>query len=85
MVPWHTPAVQASPWDAEFPSSQVVPSGLAGALHAPVPLSQVPTSWHWSLAWHCTGLLPAQVPAKQVSLCVQALPSLHPAPSAWLA
>jgi hypothetical protein len=83
-VPWHTPAVHASPWDSALPSSQAVPSGFAGLLHVPVPGEHVPMSWHWSLAVHGTGLLPVQAPAKQVSVWVQALPSLQPVPSAWL-
>ena len=46
MVPWHTPAVHASPWVSALPSSQAVPSGFAGLLHAPVPGAHVPMSWH---------------------------------------
>src|SRR2546428_13021074 len=35
----------------------------------------------WSAAVHTTGFPPTQAPAWQVSVCVQALPSLHGAPS----
>jgi hypothetical protein len=63
-----------------LPSSQDVPSAFAGLLHTPVLAAQVPASWHWSLAVHCTGLLPVQFPAEQASVCVQALPSLHAVP-----
>ena len=35
---------------------QVVPSTFAGLLHCPVLGSQVPTSWHWSLAVHVTAV-----------------------------
>jgi hypothetical protein len=42
----------------------------------------VPATWHWSLAVQTTGLLPVHVPLWQVSVCVQALPSLHAVPSA---
>ena len=58
-------------------SSHPVPSVLAGLLHTPVELTQVPTSWHWSLAAHTTGLLPTHLPAEQVSVCVHLSPSLH--------
>ena len=37
--------------------------------------------WHWSLAVHVTGFPPVHVPDWQVSVRVQALPSLHPVPS----
>ena len=58
-----------------FPSSQAVPSVLAGPLHAPVPESQLPASRHWSGAVHTTGSAPTQSPAWQVSTVVQASPS----------
>src|SRR2546425_60612 len=44
---------------------------------------QVPTSWHWSEAVQTTGLEPVHIPLWQVSVCVQALPSLHAEPSAF--
>src|SRR2546425_5287127 len=43
---------------------------------------QAPAVWHWSAAVQATGLAPTQAPASQVSVCVQALPSLHGAPLA---
>ena len=46
----------------------------------PVAGSHVPAGWHWSRAVQVTGL-PAQLPLWQVSVCVQALPSLHAVPS----
>ena len=33
---------------------------------------------------HVTGFAPVHVPAWQVSVCVQALPSVHAKPLAWL-
>ena len=36
--------------------------------------------WHWSSAVQTTGLLPVQLPAWQLSVCVQASPSLQPVP-----
>src|SRR5207245_1666913 len=65
-----------------LPSSHVVPSGLAGLEQLPVAGSHVPASWHWSSAVHTTELPPVQVPAWQVSVWVQASPSVHAVPSA---
>src|SRR5438552_17379386 len=42
---------------------------------------QTPAVWHWSVAVHTTGFPPTQAPAWQVSVCVQAFPSSHDAPS----
>jgi hypothetical protein len=57
-----------------------VPSDAAGFEHAPVDALQVPATWHWSDATHVTGLPPVQTPAWQVSIWVQALPSLQTVP-----
>jgi hypothetical protein len=45
----------------------------------PVAGVQLPGSWHSSLAAQVTGFCPAHVPAWQMSVSVQALPSLHAA------
>src|SRR6266516_2263943 len=74
------PASQASVRVQALPSSQPVPSGLAGLLQTPDAGLQVPTVWHWSAAVHTTGLAPTQAPAWQVSLCVHALASLQLVP-----
>ena len=66
-----------------LPSLQVAPSAFAGFEHVPVDGLHVPASWHWSLALHTTGFAPVQTPAWQVSVCVQPLPSLQVAPSAF--
>jgi hypothetical protein len=58
------------------------PLVLGGFEHAPVAGSQVPATWHWSRAAQVTGLPPVQIPATQVSACVQALASLQDEPSA---
>jgi hypothetical protein len=63
-----------------LPSLQLVPSAFAGFEQVPVAVSQVPATWHWSEAVHTTGFPPTHVPAWLVSVCVQALPSLHAAP-----
>src|SRR5207247_9298858 len=77
----HVPAWQVSVRVQALPSSQVAPLGFAGLEHVPVAGSQVPATWHWSAAAQTTGLAPVHVPAWQVSVCVQALPSLQEAPS----
>lgn len=51
-----------------------------GFEHWPVEGLQVPATWHWSLAVHTTGLLPVHTPFWQVSVRVQALPSLQVVP-----
>src|SRR3989441_7020734 len=64
-------------------SLQLVPSGAFGFEHVPVAVLQVPATWHWSSAVQTTGLEPAQVPFWQVSVWVQALPSLQAVPFGW--
>src|SRR5438093_304092 len=75
------PASQASVCVQALPSSHGAPSSLAGLLQTPVAGLQAPAVWHWSAAVHVTGLAPTQMPASQASVCVQALPSSHGAPS----
>jgi hypothetical protein len=57
---------------------------LTGIEHAPVAGSQTPAVWHWSGAAHTTGLVPMHTPVWQVSARVQALPSSHVVPSAFV-
>jgi len=73
--------MQASPAVQAFPSLHAVPSAAAGTEQAPVTGSQLPATWHWSAAAQVTGFAPAQVPARQTSVWVQALPSLQAVPS----
>jgi hypothetical protein len=54
---------------------------LLGFEQTPVFESQLPTSWHWSLAAHVTGLLPRHLPAAQASVRVQASLSSQVVPS----
>ena len=75
--PVHVPAWQVSVWVQASASSHTVPSAFAGLLHWPVSESQVPARWHWSDAAQVTGFDPVHVPAWQVSVWVQALPSSH--------
>src|SRR5207245_537694 len=79
-LPVHTPPSQVSVCVQALPSLHVVPLVLGGFEHTPVLGLQVPASWHWSEAVQTTGLLPVQTPLWQVSVCVQALPSLHAVP-----
>lgn len=65
-----------------FPSLQAVPFVLFGFEHTPVEGLHVPAVWHWSSAVQVTGLLPVQVPDWQLSVCVQAFPSLQAVPFA---
>ena len=81
LPPVQTPAWQVSVCVQASPSLHAVPSGCAGFEQAPVEGSQVPATWQASLAVHTTGLPPVQTPAWQVSVCVQASPSLHAVPS----
>src|SRR5437763_12702234 len=76
------PAWQVSVWVQALPSLQAVPSACCGVEQVPLAGSQTPATWHWSSALQTTGLAPVQVPAWQVSVCVQAFPSLQAAPSA---
>ena len=76
------PLSHASLWVQAFPSVHAVPSGTGGFEHVPVAGSHVPAAWHWSAAVQVTGLLPAQVPLWQLSVCVHPSPSSHAVPSA---
>src|SRR5207247_1910333 len=81
-APTQAPAWQVSLCVHALASLQLAPLGLAGLLQAPDAGLQTPAVWHWSAAVHTTGFVPTQMPAAQVSVCVQPLPSLHGAPSA---
>ena len=76
----HVPFWQLSASVQALPSLQVVPFSLGGLEQTPVLGLHVPASWHWSCAVHVTGLLPVHTPAWQLSVWVQALPSLHAVP-----
>src|SRR5437870_6020965 len=80
LLPVQVPLWQVSVGVQALPSLQAVPLLAFGLEHWPVPVSQVPATWHWSSALQTTGLAPVQVPLWQLSVCVQALPSLHAVP-----
>jgi hypothetical protein len=65
-----------------FPSSQADPFTAIGFEQAPLVASHVPGVWHWSWAAQVTGFPPTHTPVWQVSVRVQAFPSLHADPFA---
>src|SRR5213079_2734367 len=81
LLPVQTPLWQVSVCVQAFAWLRVLPVAFGGFELVLVAESQVPVVWHWSEAVHTTGLLPVQAPLWQVSVCVQALPSLHAVPS----
>src|SRR5439155_1876764 len=81
--PVQLPLWQVSVCVQALPSLHAVPLLAFGLEHRPVAVSQVPATWHWSSAVQTTGLEPVQVPFWQVSVCVQALPSLQAVPFGW--
>lgn len=84
LLPVQLPLWQESVCVHALPSLQATPLALTGLLQVPVEVLHTPTSWHWLLAVQTTGFPPVQVPAWQVSVCVQALLSLQTTPSALL-
>src|SRR5437016_3414086 len=80
LAPTQAPASQVSVCVQALPSLHGAPLGLAGLLQMPVAGSQAPAVWHWSVGMPARGVAPTQAPASEVSVGVQALPSLHGAP-----
>src|SRR5258705_349799 len=78
--PTQAPARQNTVRGQASPSVQAVPLALTGVEQSPLAGSQTPASWHWSTAAQKTGFAPVQMPAWQVSVRVQALPSSQAAP-----
>src|SRR5438876_722700 len=74
------PLWQVSDCVQALPSLHAVPLVFGGLEHTPVLGLQVPTSWHWSDDVQASGLEPVHVPLWQVSVCVQASPSLQAVP-----
>ena len=82
LAPTHAPAWQVSLCVQLSLSLHAVPFAAFGLLHTPVAALHTPATWQASEAAHTTGFAPTQAPAWQVSLCVQALLSLHALPLA---
>ena len=80
-APVQVPAIHVSVCVHALLSLHVEPSGLFGLEHMPVIVLHVPATWHWSDATHVMGFAPEHVPAWQLSVCVQALPSLQTVPA----
>ena len=82
-VPAQAPAWQVSELakTQRFPSAHGAPFATAGVEHWPLVGSHAPAAWHASAAVQTTGFEPAQAPLAQVSVCVQASPSLQGVPS----
>src|SRR5262245_44811393 len=81
---WHAPAEHVSFVVQALPSLHEVPAAPFGFERVPLAGWQVPATWHGSLAVQTTGFAPVQTPDAQVSVRVQALPSLHDVPSGAL-
>src|SRR3989454_515672 len=80
LLPTQLPLWQVSVCVQALASLQGVPFVAVGVEQLPVAGLHVPATWHWSRAVQVTGLLPTQLPLWQVSVCVQALPSVHGVP-----
>src|SRR5437667_244515 len=80
LEPVQVPFWQLSVWVQALPSLHAVAVLAFGLGDVPVVLSCVLPMWHWSSALQVTGLEPVQVPFWQLSVWVQALPSLHAVP-----
>ena len=83
LAPTQAPAWQLSVWVQALPSVQLAPLAFGGFVQTPLAGLHTPATWHWSEAVHTTGLAPTQAPAWQLSVCVQALPSVQVAPLAF--
>src|SRR5437867_3086390 len=68
LEPVQMPDTHVSVWVQALPSLQVVPSVAFGFEHVPVAGSQVPPTWHWSLAVQMRELEPVQIPVWHVSV-----------------
>jgi hypothetical protein len=79
-APTQRPAWQESVWVHLSLSSQPAPLPLAGFEHAPVPASQVPATWHWSLAVQLLRFAPWHAPAWQLEVGVHLSLSSHEEP-----
>jgi hypothetical protein len=80
LAPTQVPFWQVSVWVQALPSLQAVSLAFGGLEHCPVAGLHVPASWHWSEAVQTTEVPAVQTPFWQVSVWVQALPSLQDAP-----
>jgi hypothetical protein len=83
--PLHAPLPsQVSPLVQASLSLHAVPAPAGGFEQMPVFVSQVPATKQPPSGWQTIGLVPAQLPLWQASLCVHLLPSSHRVPSVLL-
>src|SRR5439155_1057752 len=80
LAPTQAPAAQVSVRVQASPSSHGAPLSLAGLLQPPEGGLRTPAAWHWSAAVPSPARRSSEVPAGQVSVRVQALPSSHRVP-----
>jgi hypothetical protein len=82
LAPTQTPDWHVSTFEHASPSLQATPFAFGGCEQPVIGLHK-PGSWHWSSAWHVTGLAPEHAPAWHVSVCVQTSASSHGSPSTF--
>src|SRR5437870_3766466 len=82
LLPTQLPLWQVSVCVQALASLPGFPFVAVGLELLPVAARRASDLWHWSRAVQVTGLLPTQLPLWQVSVCVQALPSVQGVPSA---
>jgi hypothetical protein len=80
LAPTHAPATHVSLCVHALLSLHAVPLGAGGVEQTPDVGSQVPATWHASLAAQATGFPPAHTPPAHTSVCVHAFPSLQVVP-----
>src|SRR5439155_78943 len=83
LLPVQTPLWRVSVCVQALPSLLALPLVFGGFEHVPVVGAHAPLVRSWSEAVQTTGLLPVQTPLWQVSVCVQASPSLQALPLAF--
>jgi hypothetical protein len=81
LAPVHVPAWQVSVCVHASPSWHGDPLAFGTLEQSPVAGSQAPASLHSSSGAHTIGFCPTHAPAWHLSVWVQGLLSLHPAPS----
>src|SRR2546427_187759 len=80
LAPPQAPASQVSVCVQALPALHGAPLVFFLMIRRPPGSTLLPSTTLFRAAVHTRGLAPTQAPASQVSVCVQALPSLHGAP-----
>ncbi len=85
-VPPRPPSTAVQVPASHCPREQGAPSGLAGLVHPPLAVMQLPATWHSSMGVQVTGSPERQMPFMQVSPVVHGSPLEQGAPSVdWTA